>query len=633
MPDNNDKSRWISLRLAASVAALVLAGCAVTPEPLTTKEVRERFAADQYLIYAEQEPITGPIDLDTAIARALKYNLDYRLKLMERALAEGLWDVSRYDMLPRLVASAGYTTRSNESGGTSVSIIDGRETLSPSTSQERSRTLANAEFSWNLLDLGVSYYRAKQLADETLISEERRRRVIQNIVQDVRAAYWRAAGAQRLARQTDELLDRVRDALEKSRQAESQGLMPPTQALAYQRALLDATTLLNIRRQELAFARRELAALMNVTPGTEFELADESELVLPRPPRNIGELEEIALQNRPELREEDYRKRISVAETRRALLSILPGISFDAAGRYDSNKYLYNQSWAEGGVRIFANLLRLVAYPAVERTNEARINADDARRTALSMAVLTQVRVAVQRYELSLVDLELADEAAKVDERLAQYARAAVTTRVDAELEVIRTESRAMIARYQRYASYATAQVSYARILNSLGLDMLPEEVAADDVSTLARAVRTSMAELERDTFPPLPAAQVRIVPPLRIEIENVADPAAAQAAREAATRALERAGYVVAPNRPDAWPLRMRLELSTAREGLQRGEWQIRLERADGSTAGTARYGAALASTVQPSTLAALTEAATVAQLRNVGAWLRADPVPPAKR
>jgi outer membrane protein TolC len=629
----NQNARLQPRRIVALGMSLVLAGCSVTPQPLTDREVRERFTADQYLIYAEQEPITGPIDLNTAIARALKYNLDYRLKLMERALAEGLWDVSRYDMLPRLVASAGYTTRSNEAGGTSVSILDGRETLSPSTSVERSRSLANAEFSWNLLDLGVSYYRAKQLADETLISEERRRRVIQNIVQDVRAAYWRAAGAQRLARQTDDLLERVRDALEKSRQAESQGLMPPTQALAYQRALLDATTLLNIRRQELAFSKRELSALMNVTPGTDFELANEAELALPRPPRNIGELEEVALENRPELREEDYRKRISAAETRRALLSVLPGISLDTAYRYDSNKYLYNNSWAEGGVRVFANLLRFAAYPAIQRANESRLQADDARRTALSMAVITQVRVAVQRYELSLVDLELADEAAKVDERLAQYARAALTTRVDAELEVIRTESRAMIASYQRFASYATAQVAYARIMNSLGLDVLPDEVRADDVRTLAGVVRTSLAELERDTFPPLPASAVRAIPPMRVQIENVADPALAEAARDAAQRALVRAGYVVDANRPDAWPLRMRLDLAAAREGLQRGEWQIMLQRADGSTAGSARYGAALASNVQPSTLGALTEAATVSQLRNISAWLRADPAAPAPK
>lgn len=116
-------------------------------------------------------------------------------------------------------------------------------------------------------------------------------------------------------------------------------------------------------------------------------------------------------------------------------------------------------------------------------------------------------------------------------------------------------------------------------------------------------------------------------IPPIRIEIENVSDPALARAAQDAATRALSRAGYVVDSTMKDAWPLRMRLELVQAREGLQRGEWRISLVRADGSVAGTARYGAALGSVLQPSTLSALTEAATVSQLRNIGNWLREDP------
>ena len=142
--------------LASGAIALAIAACSVTPTPLTEDEVRDRVAADQKSLFARQEPVVQEITFQEAVARALKYNLDYRLKLMETALAQGLFDVSRYDMLPKLVASAGYSSRSNDSGGTSVSIINGAETLSPSTSQERHRWLADAEFSWNVLDFGVS---------------------------------------------------------------------------------------------------------------------------------------------------------------------------------------------------------------------------------------------------------------------------------------------------------------------------------------------------------------------------------------------------------------------------------------------------------------------------------------------
>lgn len=622
---------------AAAAVSLITAACSVTPTPLTDSEIRARVESDQKALFAGQEPVVREITFHEAVARALKYNLDYRLKLMETALATGLLDVSRYDMLPKLVVSAGYASRSNDSGGTSVSIITGQETLSPSTSQERNRWLANAEFSWNVLDFGVSYYRAHQAADEVLIADERRRRVAQNIVQDVRGAYWRALGAQRLAGEADKLLVRVHSALEKSRLAETMGLLPPPQALAYQRALLDATTLINIRRQEIEFAKRELAALMNLSPATPFRLADEPEMRLPRTPRDVTELEETALRNRPELREEDYRKRISVAETHRALLSLLPGLRLDLGGRYDSNKYLYNSSWTDGGLEVFSNLMRLLAYPSTEKSNEARLKVDDARRLALSMAVITQLRVAIERYKLALVDFENANEASKVDQRMLDYAKAAASTRVDTELEVVRTEARALIARFQRYASYANAQVAYGRIYNSLGLDVLPDRIEKNDVASLAKIIAGQIQDWQKETFTEQ-VEEPKPRPVLRVEVLNISSSRLAADATAAVIGALKRYAYVVDPDNPDAWTLRMRFDFAKTKEAIRRGVWHISLIRPDGSVAGSSRYVSAIGSRLTPSTLSAFSEAATVAQLWSINVWsgassaLAEKPTPGAK-
>ena len=181
----------------------------VTPVSLTQDEIKDRVTADSKAIYADQEPVTAPITFHEASARALKYNLDYRLKLLENALSKNLADVSSYEMLPRLVAGAGYANRNNDSGGRSIGIEDRVESLRPSTSQERDRALANLTFSWNALDFGVSYYRAQQKADQFLMAEERRRKVAQNVLQDVRNSYWRALSAQRLLDRVDTLLERV----------------------------------------------------------------------------------------------------------------------------------------------------------------------------------------------------------------------------------------------------------------------------------------------------------------------------------------------------------------------------------------------------------------------------------------
>jgi hypothetical protein len=52
----------------------------------------------------------------------------------------------------------------------------------------------------------VSYYTAQQQADRVLILEQRKRRVGQQLVQQVREAWWQAAGAQQLQGRIDTLL-------------------------------------------------------------------------------------------------------------------------------------------------------------------------------------------------------------------------------------------------------------------------------------------------------------------------------------------------------------------------------------------------------------------------------------------
>lgn len=492
-----------ALRITALCAPLLLAACGtVTPQAFSSEEIRSRAALDIVSMYAEQEPITGPIDFHEAAARALKYNLDYKLKLMESALSRSLHDVSTYEMLPRLVAGAGYVTRNNDSGGVSVLIEPPRtESLAPSTSQERDRSLANLSFSWNALDFGVSYYRAQQKADQVLMAEERRRKVIQNVLQDVRNSYWRALGAQQLLGRVDTLLARVNQALERARTIEKQGLMPQAQVLGYQRALLDAVNTLTLRRQDLELAMSELRALMSVAPGAKFTLAEASELALPEVRVNIDALEKMALEKRPEIMEEWYRKRVTANDIQAAKVLLWPNISLDTGLQYDSNRYSYNSNWIDSGVRVSWNLLKLAQYPALQQAHKAQNATDDMRRLALSMAVLTQVRVGVQRYDLSLSELKFAQESMQVDNRLLNYAKAAAKSQFDSELEVIRTEARALLGEYQRFAAYSNAQAAWGRLYNSVGLDILPAAVDGHDVKTLARSMKDTMAQWQKAVF------------------------------------------------------------------------------------------------------------------------------------
>ncbi|MGQ7249722.1 TolC family protein [Halomonas sp. V046] len=492
-------SRYRLSALAGAIAAgMTLSACSsLEPQPYSEAEIRQRAISDQAQMYRYQEPLGQPITFYDAAARALKYNLDYRLKLMESALASDLRDVSRHELLPQLVAEAGYSDRSNDSGGTSIGIEDGQESLRASTSEERYRSTAGLGLSWSLLDFGLAYYENQQKADQMLMAEERRRKVAQNVLRDVRNAYWRALAAQRLIPQLNILLARTEVALDAARQAQRQGLLPRQEVLAYQRALLDSTTLLTTRRQDLELAKTELAALMSLPPGTRLILADEPEPRLPPDVTDVERLEQLALLHRPEIREEWYRKRVNQTDLEAAKLRLWPNVTVSAGLEYDSNDYLYNNDWTQSGVNVSLNLLRLLQYPDLNQAQDTQGDADDLRRTALSMAVLTQVRVGALRYHLAREELQYSDESLTVDEDLLAYAKAASRSSIGSELEVIRAESRYLLSQYQREAAYSRAQAAWGRLFNSVGLDVLPEVIAEHDLATLSGEIERIMTTHE----------------------------------------------------------------------------------------------------------------------------------------
>jgi len=606
-------------RLAVAAVALAMLGaCSVSPRLATPDEVMSRMKADVSKMHVGQTPISGPLTFEEAVARTLKYNLDYRLKKMESALAFGVVEQATYDMLPSLVASAGYRARDNDSGGTSIGIVDRVVSLRPSTSEERRRSLASAEFSWNALDFGVSYYRARQQGDQFLIAEERRRKVVQGMVQDVRNAYWRALGAQRLMSESDAITQRAKVALARSREAEIQRLISPVQALAYQRALLDAITLLNQRRQDLEFARRELAALMNVEPGVNFVLADASESKLPGVPKDIRRLEEMALLQRPELREEDFRKRITADEARKEMLGMFPNLNLDVGSHRDSNNLLFNNSWTQGGVRLSWNLMKLFSMPAMQRNQEQQERVDEARRMALSMAVMTQVRISVERYRLALEDYRLADTAAQVDQRLADYTRSAVSSRIDSELEAIRTEARSVLGAYQRMASYAAAQVAFARLYNSVGIDPLPDNFEGDDLSVLTERVRAHLKATERDTMP-LTSNLFTQIPRVSVHFAGIDDAVSLARLNAQAKEFLTRHDMEISDT-----GTAITFTLTRSKDGgLEKASWSITAADSGGKVLGEAVHVATLPADARQMAYEAALSAAMVSTLGQLRGWV----------
>lgn len=479
-----------------SLSAIVLAasGCAVTTQPISKMESGQRSQQDKIAMFSQQEPVAAPITLYDAMARALKYNLESRLKVMEYALAQQQLELARYDMLPKIAASAGYVGRNNMSASSSRSVETGRTSLEPSTSQDRDRDVADLTMVWNVLDFGVSYVTAQQKSDQRWIAEERKRKVVHTILQDVRSAYWRAVAAERLLGQIDSLIVRVNEARDASERMSTQQVGDPIEALSYRRALIDATRQLEEQRRALSLAKTELATLMNLPLDTPYKLAlpQSGDEIVPQLSVDVKTLEETALVSRPELREQDYQVRIHAAETRKALLRMLPGVEISAGGHYDSNSFLVNNSWADVGVKATWNLFNVLSGPAARKTAQANEQVAEVQRQAISLAILAQLYVARANYNEALRQYKTSVELRDLDGQIAQQLRNRYKANSIGELQLIQGELNALNANLRQDLAYAELRNTYGQIISTVGLDLLPKALPSDKLGDISQALRQS---------------------------------------------------------------------------------------------------------------------------------------------
>jgi outer membrane protein, multidrug efflux system len=474
--------------------AIALSGCAAMPTPLTDGERELRVQADLGSMFKDQEPIQGAIDLDEAVARGLKYNLDKRLKQMERALVEAGNAHVAAGMLPRLASSAGYRARDTFRGSSSRSLITGAQSLEVSTSEDKEVSTLDLAVVWNVLDFGLTYLKSKQQADQTLIAEERRLKVAQNVVLDIRDAYWRSVAAETMLPRVGRLIDRIEGALVRSRGVVKSGSGEPNDELRQQRELLSNLRDLAEIRRKLSLAKSELAALMNVPRGAQFKIViPGAGLTTPRLKADVTALEDTALLNRPELREEDYKKRISRTELDAAWVRLLPGFELRAGTNFDSNSFLADSNWNDAAAVITKNLMELIAAPRAIAFAEREVDVADSRRLALSMAVIAQLHIALQRYAMAQDVFTVNKRLLDVDRQLSVIADNSTEASATAEVEALSALARKTVSELQYYTAYADVQNAHARILNSLGLPRPPEGIEAAPIADLKLSVHAML--------------------------------------------------------------------------------------------------------------------------------------------
>lgn len=469
-----------------SALALSVSACTVTPKPLTTGSLTKFASNSLARVTAGQQPVTNAITLYEAMARALKYNLDFHVELYNEALASRQADLARLDTLPNLVASASYTGRSNDSGNLGSSVFPDREKFQD-----------DIALSWNILDFGLSKVRAEQAADEVLVAREQRRKIINRVIEDVRTAYWRAVSADRLVVGLRRLEGRTKRAMTNAEALQKDGQTSPLTSLTYQRELVEIQQRIQRLQKDLSLAKMQLAALMNIRPGEHFTLAQPARRATSTDLVMTGEeMVFAALENRPEIRDIQYKLRINSKEARKAFLQMLPSANLFATANFDSDNYLYNSNWVGWGAKATWNLLSVFKYPAQKRAIEAKDTVLDQRALAITMAIMTQVHVSRVRYRHSKKLYLTAAKHLKVQKSIVQQIRASHAEEQASEQTLIREEMNTLASQVSSDIAYADLQNAYANIYASMGIDPYADDLRhSHDIQGLAASLRNVWIE------------------------------------------------------------------------------------------------------------------------------------------
>jgi outer membrane protein TolC len=468
------------------------------------KKLRAKKADEHFKKIAERKfPEGQTFSLPLCIETALKNNFDLKVFQLKEQISKERRTAALLGMLPELNVTNDLTSRTNEPGASSQSLSTGDQSLVSSKSTEKTVNSTKVELVFSVLDFGLAYFNSVQAEDRVQLTNEQLRRAAQNLILDVTKAYFRVAATQYAVETTEKLLAMCDDI--------DSILMDLTRdkTISPLRALDERKRFINIRKRLMEYRRSyenscvELKSLMGYHPidliKVNTKCLDKIRIIdLP----NIDLLERIALRERPELYQLDMQQHITIVEARKAILMMFPNVRMFVDFTNSSNKFLYNHSWWEIGVRAAYNLFKLPAQIQQYMALDKEIDEVDTKTLSMTVAVMAQVRIAHANM------MEVKDRY-QLDKRIYDaYTAHLETAKKNAgalgnisPIEIKRLELETAETAIDRAHSLGNYYLSYYRLLNSIGVEAMEEKQLKEIVKKLEEQAQKELeAEKAQDT-------------------------------------------------------------------------------------------------------------------------------------
>ncbi len=482
----------INKKLLLGTVLLFFAGC-ISKTSIVDEDTLARLHTKSYNRASQNTP-SVPVDVYTAISYALKNNITHRVAKLNEILTKRELNLVGYELLPDFLVSSGYSARNSYPQTFTKYLNTGRKVYSNTALTDKTKRDDGVSIGWEAIDFGLAYLNAKQKGNEVLIARERKRQAMSQIVSEVYQAFWSALTAQNLENDFRQIEVDTNIAINDLNSKTAQ-INAPLESLNTQRQLILLKRNLSEVRYALEKRRYRLSELLSANPYSKIQLVGNFNTIYV-PQISPEELDQLAFQNRPELRISVLEYRISVLQAKSEFVKLFPSVRLTAGWNHTTDSLNAVKNWSSIALKASWNLINLVKYPSTKKRNKALMEISKEKAVGVGIGVLTQNRLAELEYLESLRsyydNLRVQNIELRVEQKVQNQASAAYATVT--KIDVLRAYMNRTISELDSADAYSRLQSSVYMLMQSSGYDALPNSHYDQDISVYAQTIRQRMS-------------------------------------------------------------------------------------------------------------------------------------------
>ncbi len=410
----------------------------------------------------------APLSLEDCVQYAMLNNLEALVAAQEKRVQEELETGRVFSMLPSLLINAERSQQDPYTPSSSRSFATGTQSLEPSVSQDLFKQTESLTLSWDLLNLATSVLQWRQAAHRTEIVETRLERIKQDIVLEITRAYMRGSVAKDMVDKARMLMERAKERQGYLDKMLAEDLISKNEWLQNRIDTNELLLQMQSYEEEYRLAIVKLCELLGQRDTFDIAGIDFSSL-----PQNVEydmtALENRALLQRPELFEKDLDEMIMSKDKWIALVQMFPTLEPFLTLHHDANSFLLRHKWHTYGIQLSWDLLTIPKFFSDFQAAAKRQDLEQLRRLQVTMAIITQLRLALIEFEDLQAKLPVNNVVQAERGELSDLVQRQI---MDGRLEeslLIEVDLKYLLARQRFLMNYSDTIIAQALIANSVG--------------------------------------------------------------------------------------------------------------------------------------------------------------------